>query len=122
MKIRKRPLAGSQASVLMISLLLCVIMGISLASYLTLTRNQLFSVRRSQSWNASLSISEAGIEEGLCHINSPSSLNGIFASNGWTQQPDGSYKICFEDFPDNGEELYAGEAMLALNGSPAPFG
>ena len=30
------------------------------------------------------------------------------------QQPDGSYKICFEDFPDNGEELYAGEAMLAL--------
>ena len=65
MKIRKRPLAGSQASVLMISLLLCVIMGISLASYLTLTRNQLFSVRRSQSWNASLSISEAGIEEGL---------------------------------------------------------
>src|SRR6266487_839477 len=30
------------------------------------------------------------------------------------QQPDGSYKICFEDFPDHGEELYAGEAMLAL--------
>src|SRR2546427_13149202 len=93
MKIRKRRLAGSQASVLMISLLLCVIMGISLASYLTLTRNQLFSVRRSQSWNASLSTSEAGIEEGLCHINSPSALNGIFASNGWTQQPDGSCKI-----------------------------
>jgi hypothetical protein len=30
------------------------------------------------------------------------------------QRPDGSYKICFEDVPDHGEELYAGEAMLAL--------
>jgi hypothetical protein len=93
MKTKIRRSSGNQASVLMISLLLCMIMGISLASYLTLTRNQLLSVRRSQSWNASLSISEAGIEEGLCHINSPSALNGVFASNGWTQQPDGSYTV-----------------------------
>jgi hypothetical protein len=30
------------------------------------------------------------------------------------QRPDGSYKVYFDDFPDEGEELYAGEAMLAL--------
>ena len=30
------------------------------------------------------------------------------------QRPDGSYKVFFEDLPDSGEELYAGEAMLAL--------
>lgn len=30
------------------------------------------------------------------------------------QRTDGSYKVCFEDVPDHGEELYAGEAMLAL--------
>ena len=30
------------------------------------------------------------------------------------QRADGSYKVCFEDVPDHGEELYAGEAMLAL--------
>lgn len=30
------------------------------------------------------------------------------------QRPNGSYKVCFEDLPDQGEELYAGEAMLAL--------
>ena len=30
------------------------------------------------------------------------------------QRPDGSYKVCFEDLPDYGEELYSGEAMLAL--------
>ncbi len=30
------------------------------------------------------------------------------------QRPDGSYQIYFHDLPDTGEELYAGEAMLAL--------
>jgi hypothetical protein len=30
------------------------------------------------------------------------------------QRPDGSYRVHFEDLPDHGEELYAGEAMLAL--------
>lgn len=30
------------------------------------------------------------------------------------QRTDGSYKVCFEDVPDHGEELYAGETMLAL--------
>ncbi|MHA3771649.1 hypothetical protein ACXR0O_08940 [Verrucomicrobiota bacterium sgz303538] len=30
------------------------------------------------------------------------------------QRPDGSYKVYFDDLPDQGEELYAGEAMLAL--------
>jgi hypothetical protein len=30
------------------------------------------------------------------------------------QRPNGSYRVYFEDLPDQGEELYAGEAMLAL--------
>lgn len=30
------------------------------------------------------------------------------------QRPDGSYKVYFHDLPDQGEDLYAGEAMLAL--------
>jgi hypothetical protein len=30
------------------------------------------------------------------------------------QRPDGSYRIYFRDLPDEGEELYSGEAMLAL--------
>jgi hypothetical protein len=30
------------------------------------------------------------------------------------QRPDGSYRVYFVDLPDAGEELYAGEAMLAL--------
>ena len=30
------------------------------------------------------------------------------------QRPNGSYQIYFHDLPDQGEELYSGEAMLAL--------
>jgi hypothetical protein len=30
------------------------------------------------------------------------------------QRPDGSYNVYFDHLPDSGEELYAGEAMLAL--------
>jgi len=30
------------------------------------------------------------------------------------QRPDGSYKVCFDGWPDYGEDLYCGEAMLAL--------
>src|ERR1041385_3550797 len=93
MQIKKSPRHGEHGSVLMVCLLLSMIMGVTLASYLTLSRNQLVSVRRSQSWNSSLTISEAGIEEAMCHINSPSGLSGNFESNGWTQQPDGSYSV-----------------------------
>ncbi len=37
------------------------------------------------------------------------------------QRRDGSYKVCFEDLPDHGEELYSGEAMLALMESYRQF-
>lgn len=40
----------------------------------------------------------AGLAEGLLH----------------QQRPDGSYRVYFADRPDAGEELYPGEAMLAL--------
>src|ERR1043166_4779927 len=90
----KIPLRATQhGSVLLVCLILCTIMGITLASYMLLTRAQMFSVRRSQSWNTSLANAEAGIEDALCHINSPSGLTGIFASNGWSAQPDGTYTV-----------------------------
>jgi hypothetical protein len=38
------------------------------------------------------------------------------------QRADGSYRVHFDDLPDQGEELYAGEAMLALLESYAELG
>ncbi|SEO80952.1 hypothetical protein [Nitrosovibrio sp. Nv6] len=53
----------------------------------------------------------------LLHASPPRRTRQIAAlAEGILQQqrPDGSYKVYFHDLPDHGEELYAGEAMLAL--------
>ncbi|SES67994.1 hypothetical protein SAMN05216412_101212 [Nitrosospira multiformis] len=53
----------------------------------------------------------------LLHALSPRRMEEITAlAEGilHQQRPDGSYKVYFHDLPDHGEELYAGEAMLAL--------
>ncbi|HEU4854999.1 MAG TPA: hypothetical protein VFS89_06885, partial [Nitrosospira sp.] len=53
----------------------------------------------------------------LLHASPPRRTRQIAAlAEGILQQqrPNGSYKVYFHDLPDHGEELYAGEAMLAL--------
>src|SRR5437016_8702496 len=84
---------STAGSVLIIALVFCVIMGLSLASYLTLSRVQQLSVTRSQWWNASIAITEAGVEDGMAHINTPSVLSDIFATDGYALQLDGSYTV-----------------------------
>src|ERR1051326_1800426 len=85
--------ARTEGSVLIIALVFCVIMGISLASYLTLARTQQLSITRSQWWNASMAITEAGVEDGLAHINTPGvSEDLLYASNGYTGS-NGTYSV-----------------------------
>jgi hypothetical protein len=53
----------------------------------------------------------------LLHAPPPRRADEIAALAGGIlrqQRPNGSYKVYFHDMPDHGEELYAGEAMLAL--------
>jgi len=73
-------------SVLMIALLVALILGLTLASYLLLVRSQNASVMRSQAWNRALAVAEAGIEEALAQLN-PAALNFNTnidrAANGW---------------------------------------
>ena len=78
---------------LIVSLVMGAILGTTLASYLILVRNQETSVVRSQVWNQAIAVAEAGLEEGMSHLNSESGLNHIFAANGWTLQPDGTYQM-----------------------------
>jgi hypothetical protein len=88
---RKR---NAQGSVLLISLGITFILGLGLASYLTLTRCQHVSVVRSQAWNATMAMAEAGVEEALAQLN-PSALlfttNIDRGANGWTLLSDGMY-------------------------------
>jgi Tfp pilus assembly protein PilX len=70
-------------SVLMITLLTAVIIGISLAGYLSLIEAQNNSVARSQTWNSAIPAAEAGIEEALSHLSVVGTNSR--AANGWTQ-------------------------------------
>jgi len=57
------------ASVLVLSLILAVILGITLGSYLALVRTQTVLGAESQAWNSALTLAESGIEEGMSQIN-----------------------------------------------------
>jgi len=61
---------GSQAgSVLLVSLIITAVLGLTLASYLIMTQQQNQSVMRSQTWNSAIVMSEAGVEDALAMLN-----------------------------------------------------
>ena len=82
MKIIPAPLRD-QASVLVISLVTAVIIGIVLGSYLFLIHTQNLSVARSQAWNTALAIAEAGVEEALAELNPGITNKPRFGVPGW---------------------------------------
>ncbi len=53
----------------MATLVISGILGFTLASYLTMVGTQNRSVVRSQTWNTSIPIAEAGVEEAIMHLN-----------------------------------------------------
>jgi len=77
--------------VLLVSLLICVILGITIGSYLSLINNQSLSVARAQAWNAALVVAEAGVEEAMAHLNSGVSTNNL-AVNSWAKIGTGIYE------------------------------
>ncbi|MEO6181974.1 MAG: hypothetical protein ABIP71_02480, partial [Verrucomicrobiota bacterium] len=82
-------------SVLMITMVIIGVIGIALASYLSLAGAQNKSVVRSQTWNASIPIVEAGIEEAIVHLNKNCLASDItqtvpnWVADGWTAVADG---------------------------------
>src|SRR5437660_230273 len=88
MRITKNKTAV-HGSALIVTLMTATIIGICLASYLTVITQQNRSTMRSLAWNACIPVSEAGIEEALTQIH----FNGIsnLTANGWTEGSDGLY-------------------------------
>src|SRR5690348_4702227 len=64
-----------RGSVLVITLLLGLILGVTLVGYLSWARSQRVLVAESQAWNWALAIAEAGIEEGMAQVNVPFGTN-----------------------------------------------
>ena len=85
-KINKQP----QGNVLLATMLVTLIVGVALSSYLTLVSSQNQSTLRSQAWNNSIPIMEAGIEEALTALQYYRSAN--MDKSGWTfNAADGFY-------------------------------
>ena len=77
MTIRHGKHHGADGGVLLVTLLICVILGTLIGSYLSLIQNQHLSVARAQAWNSALVVAEAGIEEAMAHLNSGVTTNNL---------------------------------------------
>jgi hypothetical protein len=73
---------GQRGHVLFISLVTAGVIGIALCAYLNLIGSQNNFNARSQTWNLCMPIVEAGIEEALAHLNTPTTTN--LATQGWS--------------------------------------
>jgi hypothetical protein len=107
-----------EGSVLVVTLLTTAILGITLASYLIMVQAQNTSVVRSQTWNSSIALTEAGLEDGMQLLNK---YSGTFdkltnwpstaSSDGWQSLGGGTYYVrryLGEDYYD----VYVTNAVL----------
>src|SRR5512139_646128 len=69
MKIRLSIKKQNRAGALIVTLVICSVLAFSVLGYLSVIEQQDLLGRRSQSWNYSMAVAEAGIEEGLQHLN-----------------------------------------------------
>ena len=87
-----RPILQSRrttsGSVLALAMMSIAIVGMALAAYLTIVREQNRSVIRSMVWNNAIPIAEAGVEEALAQLNTRSITN----FSGWTATANGFQK------------------------------
>jgi hypothetical protein len=87
----------NQGSVLMTTLVITGILGVTLASYLSLVSTQNRSIVRSQTWNATIPVVEAGIEEAIMHLNKNCVLSDInptppdWVAGDWSATNNGYY-------------------------------
>ena len=73
-------------SVLLVTLLISMVIGITLAAFMDLSGAQHRSVIRSGVWNSCIPVAESGLEEALTHVF----LNSTnLATQGWTQSSSG---------------------------------
>lgn len=91
MRINLARSARTAGSVLLVTLCTAIIIGIALASYLIMVQTQSKSVARSQKWNNTMIVNEAGIEDALELVNkyvgTPNLPNwtNTYALDGWSQ-------------------------------------
>src|SRR5688572_22298163 len=81
MKTRIGPKTQRQGGTILTVSIICTILAFTAVSYLLLTQHHNRMTTRSQNWNLAISVAEAGIEEGLQHLNQNYLALG---SDGWS--------------------------------------
>jgi len=71
------------ASILVVVIVMCGIVGATLVAYLNMVTSQERFVHRSAVWNSCIAMCEAGVEEALAHINHRNTPSTNFAVNRW---------------------------------------
>lgn len=90
MKFKLNPSLKTSANALLVTVIFMMVLALSVGGYMTYVMQQARLGARSQAWNTAMAVSEAGIEEGLEHLNSDT--NNL-ANNGWTQYAPNLYTI-----------------------------
>lgn len=89
-------------SVLLLSLIVTAILGLTLASYMLMAQQQNKSVMRSQTWNSAIVMSEAGVEDALALLNKYNSqfdtltnwaTSSSIAADNWSNLGSGIYYV-----------------------------
>src|SRR5947207_433962 len=90
MKISLSKAGKISGNILLITILTAIVIGLTLISFLSLVDGQSKSVQRSQTWNQSLVVTEAGIEDAMSFINQYAGTQNIgdwtntASANHWT--------------------------------------
>lgn len=96
---------SQSGNVLVGAMIMSTVFGITLLGYLNLVGGQYRYIARSQVWNETIPLAEAGVEEALAHIN----FNGVdnLDADGWeligtnyvksVELPSGTYKVWISD-------------------------
>ena len=109
MQISTRHLRNQHGSVLVIGLLITLILGITLASYLYMVQSQNVAVERSRIWNSAIPLSEAGIEDALAMINKYNDKFDLLHT--WTN----SSSLSSDNFTSLGNNVYTVRRYIGNN-------
>ena len=80
MKTKVSRKLNQKGAALLTALILCTILSLVVMYYLSLTQQQTLLSARSQTWNTAIATTEAGLEEGLQHLNDDTAN---LTANGW---------------------------------------
>ena len=69
MKLQEFKNIKDKASILLVTLGICIILGLLMGSCLCLIKTQHFSVVRARAWNSAIVVAEAGVEEAMAQLN-----------------------------------------------------